>query len=263
MKTPFLNCSTIETANQSIVNILNISEKQLQEELCRIKSVIELEKIYIKDIENLNDFIKIIKIITHNDSPLNSILSKTEYLAYGLWFHSTRTHDSEKIREKGLFPTSRIKSDLKKFLENLSHGLTSFGIYKNQAGASMKIAMGKEDDGPHAFLLKRLDCENNFLEIPEIIEDIAGEILGEQSDLLVERYKKISKPCFVIFFAPISQDDFLAAFLWIFLIFHNQPEEHLISEIKARNFNGKGSPVPPNDIYDIEFINTEIHPFLK
>ena len=80
--------------------------------------------------------------------------------------------------------------------------MKNFG--SNPFSISLFGKQGNHDEGPFAFLIRDIAIHapspnHDYLDAPEMVEDIAGTLLGENYSQLVNRFKETSTPCLVSF----------------------------------------------------------------
>jgi hypothetical protein len=173
-----------------------------------------------------------------------------------VWFHATRVINPESFNNEGINTTSTMRPRLLKILKKLSHGMEHSGDYPNGASSSIKRFI--KDEGPSAFLFRSVAIEapgfnNTYHKRPEIIEDIAGCLLGENYNELVNKYVAKSKPCIVSFRAKAEEYAFESA-LWYAYLIMSGCEDFEAAETANTCFDGKGVGVPPTDIIKIEIL---------
>ena len=127
-----------------------------------------------------------------------------------LWFHDTRVRDINSFYECGILTKKEIYPKLYLLLKSLSDGLETSGNYINDSSVSAKFNIN--DEGPFAFMIRCLAIEapnsyHNYTKAPELVEDIAGSLLGENYHQLVSRFQESTIPCLVSFTAkPIGSE---------------------------------------------------------
>ena len=133
-----------------------------------------------------------------------------------MWFHGTRTNNIASFRTRGILPKSAIKKEIESALIPLSSGMEKKG--SNQFSMSIQAKQTPADEGPFAFLFKEVAIHapgfnHSYINAPEMVEDIAGTLLGENYDQLVVRYRSITKPYVVTFIGEAGKHE-LSLALW-------------------------------------------------
>ncbi len=237
-----LDCSSYEAAKKSLISIFKTSELELLHGLRRFDLPDYRNQLHLKNLYN-----HICDVIGH---PLENI-SVT-------WFHGTRAENDRLFIEHGILPKSEAIQFIKPKLEKLSYGLETFGSYPNEDSIEAKEELGDDDDGPFAFLFREVciqapDSIRSYHDTPELVEDIAGSMLGENYKQLVDRYKQVTTPYIVSFLAECSVRELSGALLYVKLV---EDGESDIDAAKCANiyFNSKGVIVEPNRIKGIEIV---------
>lgn len=229
-----LDCSSISSAIASVASILDASEEELKSFLLSLGLMpdgIRPELFF----RNLYDYFK-----------------KPEFPISSLWFHGTRTSDMNSFSARGILTKSEIKPILEKELLRLSNGICSVGDYRSYASYVTKNWV--DDEGPFAFLIKGRTYYANFIDAPELIEDLAGSMFGGNYNELVSRFKEVSTPCVVTFRASADEEQFFNVLRFINGILHGDDERCLLKET-ACVFNGKGKSIPASEVVSVEAVS--------
>lgn len=166
------------------------------------------------------------------------------------WFHATRVQNPADFLADGILPTGMVQSRLREALRALAPGLRRRGRYPNAGSYGAKISL--RDEGPCAFLIREAVWANHrYIEAPELVEDLAGLLLGANYGLLVERFQKVTVPCVVTFSRQGTVSDLRGALDYLRRVeLGSSPIE--AAESPTRCFNGGGVPVPVEDIVSVE-----------
>jgi hypothetical protein len=166
------------------------------------------------------------------------------------WFHATRVQDPNDFLVQGILPTSTVRPRLQELLRTLARGLRRQGHYLNAGSLGMKIAL--RDEGPCAFLVRKGAWANHqYLEAPELVEDLAGLMLGANYEQLVDRFKSVTVPCIVTFRRPGGPSDLGGALEYLRRVELGSSEVEA-AESPTRCFNGGGVPIPAEDIVSVD-----------
>lgn len=237
-----LDCSSIESAQQSLCEIFNATEIEL---LALLRSVRPFESMNQRPEDVIYE-----RFCTQFGTPL--------YPVNVIWFHGTRVEDLDSFYKYGLLPKTEAKNLIEPRLKELAIGLKQTG--KNPFSSSIAGKQGEHDEGPFASLIRDAVVyapgnHHSYVKAPEIVEDISGELLGENYCQLVNRYQKITKPCVVAFFSNAKGGEIPHALLYLKLV------EDGGSAIDAAGdantfFCADGKIIPPEQIQSIEQLNT-------
>ncbi len=175
-----------------------------------------------------------------------------------LWFHGSRVEEPNSFNEIGIVPKSQAREFLEERLQTLSSDLEFTGSNPFSGSLSGKQALGEKDEGPFAVLFKDVAIEapganGSYHNAPELVEDIAGTLLGSNYDLLVKRYQEISHPC-IVSFLDTETDGELACALW-YLCLVEHGELHIeAADIANTCFNAGGLTIAPDSIQAVEVL---------
>lgn len=235
-----LNCSTYESTKASIADIFRASEDRL-----------------ISVLSSVNPF-------DDASEPPENVLYKCACNAFGepdpnmrvLWFHGSRVENHNLFREHGILTKSQARRFIEPRLVELAKGLQRAG--DNPFSTSLMGKQGAHDEGPFAFLIRDVAIQapapcHNYLESPELVEDLAGIMLGENYKALVGRFKEVTKPCVVSFLSKAKGYELPRALLYVKLV--EDGEGHLEAASAANTFfSAEGEVITPEVIQDIELV---------
>lgn len=234
-----LDCSSPKTAVTSLAELFDTTEAEL---LSLLNSVSP----YNGDASPEN---VIYDQVCERFGPPYSLLKVT-------WFHSTRVEDHTLFLERGILPKSAAKEIIEPRLKELAKDLVAAG--DNPFSLSMMGKQGEHDEGPFAFLIRDVAIHapgghHNYLQSPEVVEDISGTLLGRNCDALISRFKDITRPYLITFTAEPQGDEIPLALFYVKLIHDGHP---LIEAAHGANtcFCGNGRVIPPDQIRSIEHI---------
>jgi len=170
------------------------------------------------------------------------------------WFHGTRVEDHRLFLQHGILPKSKAIEFIKPRLKELANGLVAEG--DNPFSLSTMAKQGEHDEGPFAFLIRDVaihepGAHHNYLQSPEIVEDLAGALLGRKYEVLVKRFQAITKPCLVTFRAESQGHEISHALWYLKQISDGHPP---IEAADGANtcFCGNGRAILPDQIRSIE-----------
>jgi len=164
-----------------------------------------------------------------------------------MWFHGTRTNDIASFHTRGILPKSAIKKEIESTLIPLSSGIERKG--SNQFSMSIQGKQTPADEGPFAFLFKEVAIHapgfnHSYIDAPEMVEDIAGTLLGENHDQLVMRYRSITKPYVVTFIGEAGQHELSLALWYLHSIVDGDPPVEAADRANTC-FNSNGITIAP------------------
>ena len=235
-----LDCSSRESATTSLSKIFNTTEEKL---ISALRSVSP----YDSDCQSPEDVIYT-GICDSFGAPVDGVSI--------LWFHGTRVEDENCFHDHGILPKSSARKFLEPLLNKLAEGLESSG--DNPFSLSLLGKQDPHDEGPFAFLIRNVAIQapganHNYVEAPEMVEDIAGSLLGENYMDLVNRFQKITIPCVVSFLSESKGYELAHALFFLKLIEDGELE---IDAGSAANtfFNAEGQLISPDKIQGVELV---------
>jgi hypothetical protein len=176
-------------------------------------------------------------------------------------FHGTRLSKSHTIMEDGILPTSQVKRKMQDYLQHLGKGLTKIGVSLVGCSYATKNFGNYIDEGPFGCLFYEVAAypsgtNGKFIECPELIADLAGEMFGENSIHLINRFKQDSHSYIIHFrYSPCDKIKTLSrALLYTYLTQVVKQESRQAANSNPDWFDGKGAPVKPGMIIEIERI---------
>jgi hypothetical protein len=181
------------------------------------------------------------------------------------WFHLTRTRQ-ESTFEAGILPLNEaideIWSTLLSIFENTEHHLNLLKLKKNGVSDYHYNQKIKNcfDWGPFAMLIKDIAfcsdsdtvCNHNYLNLPEIIEDICNGYLNDFDVCLNNIIIESLKPCIVKFTSKkyIANDLFEIVLYYLLLTIR----EKGLNIYANTCFDSKGFKIPSESILKIDFL---------
>jgi hypothetical protein len=235
-----LNCTNYDTALESLEKIFNVS-----------KSVI------ISVLQGVNPYDHLSQ--RPEDVLYDHMCSEIGEPSHGIkviWFHGTRVEDESLFRKHGILTKTEARHFIEPRLRQMADGLEKNG--SNPFSMSLSGKDGPHDEGPFAFLIREVAIKapspcHNYLDAPEIVEDLAGTFLGQNYQQLVDRFKKITKPCVVSFLAESKGYELPHVVLYVKLVLDGEVE---LDAGSAANtfFDSEGVVVSPERIQNVEFI---------
>ncbi len=239
-----LDCSNQDRACSSVCEIFNTDEPTLT-------SILKTLNPYQNHIYKPEEYIYT-KICEALGSPESKIQA--------MWFHGTRTNNINSFHTKGILPKSAIKEDIEATLISLSSGIEKKGA--NQFSFSTQGKQNPSDEGPFAVLFKEVaihapGMNHSYIETPEMVEDIAGSLLGENYHQLVALYKSITQPYVITFIGSAGHNELSLALWYLHSIVAGDPSIEA-AERANTSFNSSGITIPPSRIIKAELIETHI-----
>ncbi|WP_143707388.1 hypothetical protein [Uliginosibacterium sp. TH139] len=234
-----LNCSNYETTVRSLSDIFGVSNESFVS-FVRTVGDAPIEKepdvfIYEKAIEEFGRV-------------------ASDFRAY--WFHGTRVACPDVFMHEGILPKSEALGKIKSLVELLAEGLSRDGESPFSTSMAFKNGLGSKDEGPFGFFFKIVASDargstHNYSDVPESVEDLAGLILGNNYHLLIEKFKRVTRPC-VVTFVGLAGEYELRRALW-----HVQQVEQGVGFLESALhthtcYNGNGVAVSPGDIIEVD-----------
>jgi hypothetical protein len=182
------------------------------------------------------------------------------------WFHATRVLPATRF-EEGLQPLGERVTKLTAFITKLAE----------QSGISISDSQGRNPSlyreqgsyhygakvhdrrhwGPYAFLVRdailhRDSITHDYLATPEIVEDFAGLLAGDDAPQLLKRFRELTRPCIVKFVSTTARDDVVRVALYYLYREYWGLEQYTETNTC---FDGEGQTVSRDAIVNIEFLH--------
>ena len=174
-------------------------------------------------------------------------------------FHGTRLTESHTIRTDGLLPTSAVKFKLRDYLRNLAVGLIKTGVSPVGHSYASKNSGNHIDEGPFGLLFYEAAANpkgssGQYIDCPELVADLAGEMLGENCIRLIEKFRQQSDPYIIHYrFSPPDKTNTLSrALLYTYLTQVDGQDSCDVANSNSYCFDGNGVAVRPEMIIEIE-----------
>ena len=231
-----LNCETSVSALHSLAEILTTTPETLLEELRAVEIGCDDNADYVE--QKLAD-----RLFASRQLPSFSVH----------WFHGARLHRNHTIMTDGLLPAHMMEVRLRSLLQSLCEGLERRGDSPFGVSKSLK----PRNEGPFGMLCRTAvvspaGLNGHYICRPELVDDIAGELLGENYRALTERFSRESTPC-VIHFAGVPKATTLArALRYVYETLIEGLDDIESAASACEYFDGGGVPVPPDKILQIE-----------
>lgn len=239
-----LDCSSFESTKKSVIDIFKTNEQQLLDILGAIDSSIVSysllrELLYEEVCNELGEPTCDIDVI---------------------WFHATRVEEIELIFEHGILTKTKARELIEPRLNKLSKGFIHYGGNPFEESQAAGDEFGVHDEGPFAFLIRHTAINppqdiHNYHDVPELIENISGELLGENYRLLVDRFKELAEPYVVSFIIKQNGSELSRALLYLKLVIDDVPDQEAADSANTF-FNSRGVIVTPDKIISVEKITT-------
>lgn len=252
-----LDCDTPDTACDSIAEILGIDRVELESFLDGLDvDALGQDPSIAGEIELTRDVTIGPRRFT---IPPSSSVSTC-------WFHATRVADPSTFRQHGIRPLPDQLEGIWEFLFDLVQpdcSTAEWAAFRRRIEAGdtdhsaflykLKVLDSQHQWGPFAFLVRDAaegradDAHHNYLRAPEITEDIC-RCFGSG---LLGKYQDATRPCVVKFeHHDFNAERFTAAVNYLYAVRQgmNQP-----ASVCNTCFDGKGKPVPPSAILQVDF----------
>lgn len=193
----------------------------------------------------------------------------TGKLEYVMWFHLSRSLCPKDYYE-GIYPLNVILPKIQKDL----YSLVSEKISKNEwqdicrgAGSgfrgwryNMKIS-DKCHYGPYAMLVREIAFNSstvgnhNYLNIPEIIEDMCTDVENVYGIDLIDRFVRQASPVIVKFKEQLNDDTRDSQYIGTALTYlHNKSHGEKLCLMCNTCYNGHGNGIHKNNIMSVEVL---------
>jgi hypothetical protein len=234
-----LDCSSYESTKKSLSEMFHTTERALLSVLVSVDNDGEIAYGTLEE--------NVYSSVCHT---LGEPYDKMEVL----WFHGTRVEDENSFYQHGILTKGKVREKLQARLVSLCSGLEQSGSNPFRLSMSGKACIN--DEGPFAFLIKDVaikapGANHNYTEAPEMVQDIAGGLLGKNYSLLVDRFKEVTSPFIVSFTSEPKGGEVSRALLYLKLIEDGESE---IEAGSAANkfFNSHGEAISADRIRNIE-----------
>lgn len=231
-----LSCEAPVSALKSLAEILAITPATLLDEL---RAVEIGSDVYVEDVEKkLAD---------------RFLVGKAIPSFFVRWFHGARLHQSHTLMTDGLLPAHMMEPRLRSCLQSLCEGLERRGYSPFGISKSFK----PKNEGPFGMLCrtavaKPAGLNGNYICCPELVDDIAGELLGENYQALTQRFSRESSPCVIHFAGVPNATTLTRALRYAHETLIQGCDEIESAASSCEYFDGGGEPVPPGMILKIE-----------
>ena len=224
-----LDCSSFDSAMTSVALIFGKSKSALKATLKDTANLTE---------EDLREFIS---------QELGQPRSDYEVV----WFHGSRAEKASCFKKNGILTTSEAKKYLEPRLRDLSKDLTKVGVGPYAGCLATKEMLN--DDGPFAFLIRDAVVTSHFIEAPEFVSDFASDLLGQNYEVLVNRFKEITHPYIIRFLESPKGHELHKALYFIYLVVNG---ESIVDAVPKANtcFNARGNAIPFVRIQNVELV---------
>ena len=267
-----LDCETVETAVQSMEQILEIGRCTL------------IDLFQDLDIEGYR------RKTGRSDLPPDGVVDEAVRRRIGstarvegvCWFHVTRVRSEEDF-DRGLLPLGQQIDSIWSFLHDLvrdrvseeewaefRHRLDRGSMKGHFAGLYREKVARQSHWGPYAMLVRDIafrprDAGNHdYFRTPEIIEDICKSFPTKYGIDLFAEFRAATRPCIVKFFEDRNADHVLRPALYYLYCAYRGFK---LSDYCNTCFDGKGLAVPRDRLLKVEFpdyvenaANTSDHP---
>lgn len=171
------------------------------------------------------------------------------------WFHGARLHRGHTLWTEGLLPTHMVEPRLRALLQSLSVGLERQG--KNSFSSSRTFK--PKCEGPFGMLcrtavVKPAGCNGSYVFRPELVDDIAGELLGDNFRSLTDRFASESDPCVIHFEGPPTESTLKKALRYVYDTRIDARDDVESAASSNAFFDGGGEAIPPGRILKLELL---------
>lgn len=152
-----------------------------------------------------------------------------------------------------------IEDRLRTYLTSLSDGFQPRGSSPFSISKTCKPKI----EGPfgllfHEAVVRPSGCNGSYIHSPELVQDIAGELLGENYDMLVSRFRDETDPCVVHFMGKPTARTLCSALLYAHQTNVEMRDSTEVANSATTCFDGEGKPVLPQMILKIECLSEQV-----
>lgn len=234
-----LDCTNYASAKSSLARIFNTTEDDL---LLYLESFGEFESSQSDDLYRY--------LFKVNGLPMDK---------YNVtWFHFSHVEDVNSFYRNGIFTTGKARNILHPRLTKLSEGLDRRGSNPFAESTRDKISLPETDEGPHAFLIRDAalaTITNKGNTFPELVYDIAGDLVGENYTILVDRFFEISIPCVVSFLSDPKCDELQHALAYVKMVYDGE-DELVAARLTNIYFDSKGVDISPDRVQKVDTVGS-------
>lgn len=249
-----LDCSSLSTTYASLESLLEMDRAQIREKLRHYSVEDFLARDQVRPGTPLPDLV--LDYVTAG--------APTWSPDFVTWFHATRVLPSTSFSE-GLLPLPQRVEPTRALLQSLIPSCLGNGFKpssdwsngRDQGGKAHGLKMGLHRDwGPDAFLVRdaifrRDPLFHDYLNLPELVEDLAGILVGDRRPELLECFRAVTRPCIVTFRSHKPRPDTVRPALY----YAYSAEWRLEFGIEANTcYSGDGDAISAEDILDVEFL---------
>lgn len=188
---------------------------------------------------------------------IESEFSPTQKRVEGVFFHASRVRSTQTFWDAGIRTKSDIQEELYSYLQELSKDIPHDGEYKSGMSISERESFGELDEGPFAYLLRDESFSNragdrDYTHMPELVQDIAGELCGENNyQRLLDKFTHNTIPC-VVHFQQSFTDDEVGKFIYFVYLNCQGYELSESIDLAKHQYNSQGSPIAADHILKVE-----------
>lgn len=178
------------------------------------------------------------------------------------WFHASRVADPSSFLREGIQAKSQRFPYLRSLVGDLAKGMAFTG--QNPMSGSMMAKQWINDEGPFGFLIRSVahrapGATHCYYEAPELVEDIASALCGENFHDVIEHFRAATIPCIVVFRRP-GEPRFIAhALEYVYWLAHGHSDAEA-GYAANTNFDGGGAGVPVSDLIRVEILDERSRP---
>lgn len=206
------------------------------------------------------------EVLEHFGSDVDAVSARFEGAHY---FHGTRVVDPQQFQSRGILPLDEVVEQIWRILYDLVQAEVSSEQW-DEVRRLIESGAGGHDGwlyrlktgsrlhyGPHALLVREFlfmpqeTGSHDYLACPEIVQDISRCFKSVHGIDLEERFCRAAVPCIVKFRRTDTCLEATRIALWY--AFSKLREGRLTSNANG-GFDGRGQPIPPDDVMGIEVI---------
>lgn len=192
------------------------------------------------------------------DKFINEFKIDNSQIIKAYWFHNTRVLKGTKF-EEGILPLSmainKIELILNEIIKKLEIPISNTPL--SECSIIQDKLNSKINQGPWAFLIRDFAFENtegihNYLQAPELIEDILNFRYPGKYDLILSEYQKETVKCIVKF--RTEREFCYQRLIRVINYLYNKINNESMDWRANANFSNEGEIISPSMILKIDYI---------
>lgn len=175
------------------------------------------------------------------------------------WFHNTRVFEGCKF-EEGILPLKLVLPRIERLVDDV---VVKLGLDLNKCNATDSYQISHKynsnvNNGPWGFLIRDFALEvpsgiNDYLKLPEMVDDIVRFKYSTWYDAIINQYMKNTIPCIVKF--KTDREFNHDKLVYIINYLYNKTNGINLCHNSNTNYSNGGNTITKDDIIRIEYLN--------